>query len=263
MKLPVLFLGHGSPMNAIEDTPYARAWQQLGQDLRAQYGTHIRAVLAVSAHWCTRQTAVTAMAKPPTIHDFGGFPQALFDMQYPAEGSPQLAAEVRRLLGEDSVAADEGWGFDHGTWGVLCHVFPEADIPVVQLSLNVSLDFAGHFAIGEKLAALRQQGVLIVASGNVVHNLRMMDWRHMDEAGAGFSWAEDTRQWVNRRLLEHDTAALIDAAQYPPSFSLSAPTPEHYWPLLYAAGAAQGDPARLFNDEIVGRSLSMTSVVLG
>lgn len=165
MKLPVLFLGHGNPMNAIEHTVYSESWQRLGNALRAHYGGKIRAILAVSAHWVTRGSAVTAMEKPRTIHDFGGFPQALFDAQYPAPGSPEVAAEIRALLGEAEVSADLDWGLDHGTWSVLCHLFPEADIPVVQLSLNADLNAHEHLALGRKLAALREQGILIVGSG--------------------------------------------------------------------------------------------------
>lgn len=259
MKLPVLFLGHGSPMNAIEDTPYSQAWAQLGQDLRQRYDAQIKAIVSISAHWCTRGTWVTAMDQPRTIHDFGGFPQALFDMQYPAAGSRETVEKVRAVLGADHVSADEHWGLDHGTWGVLCHVFPEADIPVVQLSLDVNLDFAGHYAIGQKLAALREQGVLIIGSGNIIHNLRLMDWQHM-AAGAGFTWAEEIKAWVNERLVAGDDAALIDENHYPDSLRLAAPTPDHFWPLLVTLGAAGGDRARLFNDDIVAKSLSMTSV---
>ncbi|QMT44874.1 4,5-DOPA dioxygenase extradiol [Neisseria dentiae] len=264
MKLPVLFLGHGSPMNAVRDTPYSRNWRRLGQALRQRYGGEIRAVLAVSAHWCTDGTAVTAMPKPRTIHDFGGFPQELFDVRYPAPGSPELAAEIRSLLGGHAVAADFGWGLDHGTWGVLCHVFPEADIPVVQLSLNVNLDAPAHFALARRLAPLREQGVLIVGSGDIVHNLRLMDRRAPDEAGSAYEWAESARSLVNGWLENGDTQALTDEAAYPPALHLAAPTPEHWWPLLYAAGAAGADePLQIFNDDIVGKSLSMTSVVFG
>ncbi|WP_373745764.1 4,5-DOPA dioxygenase extradiol [Neisseria dentiae] len=264
MKLPVLFLGHGSPMNAVRDTPYSRNWHRLGQALRQRYGGEIRAVLAVSAHWCTDGTAVTAMPNPRTIHDFGGFPQELFDVRYPAPGSPGLAAEIRSLLGGHAVATDFGWGLDHGTWSVLCHVFPEADIPVVQLSLNVHLDAPAHFALARRLAPLREQGVLIVGSGDIVHNLRLMDWRAPDEAGNAYEWAESARSLVNGWLENGDTQALTDEAAYPPALHLAAPTPEHWWPLLYAAGAAGADePLQIFNDDIVGKSLSMTSVVFG
>ena len=264
MKLPALFLGHGSPMNAIEANSYARAWEALGQNLRAHYGSGIRAILAISAHWLTHGSAVTAMAKPRTIHDFGGFPQALFDMHYPAPGSPDIAAEIRALLGEDAVASDENWGLDHGTWGVLCHLFPDADVPVVQLSLNADFDARQHFAFAQKLAALRERGILIVASGNIVHNLRLMDWRHPESADHPYPWAQTAQTLVNGWLRDRNHAALTDEAAYPPELKLAAPTPEHFWPLLYIAAVQEaGEPLALFNDEIVGKSLSMTSVVVG
>lgn len=262
MKLPVLFLGHGSPMNAIEDTPYSLAWEKLGQTLKQRYGHEIKTVLSISAHWYTADTRVTAMLQPRTIHDFGRFPQALFDVRYPAEGSPELAEKIRMLLGGD-VAADTEWGLDHGTWSVLCRVFPEADIPVVQLSLNADLSFAEHYEIGRRLAALREEGVLIAASGSIIHNLRLMDRSGLAKAGEGYPWAHEFKNWVNSRLLAGDTAALTDENSYPASWIQAAPTPEHYWPLLYALGAADGDAARLFNDDLVEYTLSMTSVVWG
>lgn len=261
MKLPVLFLGHGSPMNAIEETVYSQSWQALGMELKEKYGDEIKAILSISAHWCTRGSAVTINTKPKTIHDFGGFPQALHDMQYPALGSPELAQKVRQLLGEEIVLADESWGLDHGTWGVLCQVFPKADIPIVQLSLDVGLNFAGHFSLGKKLAVLREQGVLIVASGNIVHNLRMMDRLEMDKAGVGYPWAEEIKKLINTWLIENNMTALSSEEAYPDSFYLAAPTPEHYWPLLYVSAAADGDKAVIFNDDLVGKSLSMTSVI--
>ncbi|MCP2040848.1 4,5-DOPA dioxygenase extradiol [Neisseria sp. HSC-16F19] len=264
MKLPFLFIGHGSPMNAITDTRYSRNWRTLGAALRQQYGGHIRAVLAVSAHWCTRGSAVTAMAEPRTIHDFGGFPQALFEVQYPAPGSPELAAQVRSLLGEDVVADDHGWGLDHGSWSVLCHLFPDAGVPVVQLSLDAGLDSAAHYALARRLAPLREQGVLMVASGSIVHNLRQTDRSAPDEPGRGYDWAESARLRVNDWLLRADHAALTNEAAYPADLRLAAPTPDHWWPLLYAAALADADEKPLlFNDEMVGKSLSMTSAVWG
>ncbi|MDO4640721.1 MAG: 4,5-DOPA dioxygenase extradiol [Neisseria sp.] len=261
-KLPTVFLGHGSPMNAITDTDYGHNWRKLGQHLRQHYD--IRAILAVSAHWCTEGTAVTAMPQPRTIHDFGGFPQALYDMHYPAPGSPELAQTVRALLKDNNIAADYHWGLDHGTWGVLCHVFPEADIPVVQLSLNVRLSAEGHFDLGRQLAPLREQGILIVGSGNIVHNLRAADFSRMDNATESYAWAESARAWVNERLRSGNIPELANEQAYPEALRLAAPTPEHYWPLLYIAGAAQTDePICLFNDDIVGKSLSMTSVLIG
>ena len=261
MRLPVLFLGHGSPMNAIENTPYSQAWAALGEKLKQQYGDEIKAVLAVSAHWCTDGTAITAMEQPRTIHDFGGFPQALFDMRYPAAGSKETVEKVRAVLGEANVSADEHWGLDHGTWGVLCHLFPKADIPVVQLSMNMHLDFAGHFALGQKLSVLRKQGVLIMASGNIVHNLRLMQPSSRTQPVPPYDWAVSIKDWVNARVRENDTATLTNESAYPPEMQLAAPSPDHYWPLLYAIGAADGGKAMLFNDDIVGGSLSMPSVL--
>lgn len=260
MKLPVIFLGHGSPMNAVESTPHSDNWRRLGTELRTHYGAAIRSVLMVSAHWITDGSAVTAVAKPKTIHDFGGFPRALYEMQYPADGSAKLAARVQSLLG--NVRADFEWGLDHGTWGVLCHIFPDAGIPVVQLSLNARFNAAEHLQTGRRLAALREEGVLIMASGNIVHNLYLMD--RTDTAAPPYPWATAFRDWANRRIERHDTAALADETAYPPEFGLAAPTPEHWLPLLYTLGAADGsDSVRLFNDDIVAKSLSMTSVAWG
>lgn len=264
MKLPAFFLGHGSPMNAIDDTPYSRTWQAIGQQLRAQYGSEIRAILAVSAHWLTDGVAVTAMPQPRTIHDFGGFPQALFDVQYPAPGSPELAAKIQAMLPQYAVHADQDWGLDHGSWGVLKHLFPAADVPVVQLSLNVRFNARQHFELAQALAPLREQGVLLVASGNIVHNLRAFDWRHAEQTDTAYDWAEQARTLVNRWLLEGDTTDLTNDTAYPPCLHQAAPTPEHFWPLLYLAGVqAKGEPLILSSDEIVGKSLSMTNVIVG
>lgn len=263
MTLPVLFLGHGSPMNAIRDTPYSRNWRALGDNLRQQYGDRIRAILMISAHWCTNGSAVSASPAPRTIHDFSGFPQALFDMRYPAPGSPALAKRVRALLGHN-VRADTDWGLDHGAWGVLCHLYPDASLPVVQLSLDLRLDSAAHFALAQRLAPLRDEGVLIIGSGDIVHNLRLMDRHAPDRAGEGYAWAENARSLVNHWLISGDTQALTDEAAYPEDIFLAAPTPDHWWPLLYAAGAAnEKDSVLIFNDDIVGKSLSMTSVIFG
>ena len=264
MKLPALFLGHGSPMNAIEDTPYSRTWQAIGKQLRAEYGRQIRAILAVSAHWVTDGVAVTAMEQPRTLHDFGGFPQALFDVQYPAPGNPELAAEIQAMLPQYRIAADQAWGLDHGTWGVLKHLFPKADIPVVQLSLNARFNARQHFDLARALAPLREKGVLIVASGNIVHNLRAFDWRHAEQPKSGYEWAEQARVLVNRWLAEGDTAALTNDAAYPRFLHQAAPTPEHFWPLLYIAGVQSAEETPDFSsDEIVGKSLSMTNVAVG
>ena len=221
--MPAAFLGHGSPMNALERNRFTEAWRSFGASVPRP-----RAILAVSAHWHVNGLAVTAMPNPRTIHDFYGFPQALFDVQYPAPGLPELAQEVADVVSPDRVGFDlDGWGIDHGTWGVLVHAFPEADIPVVQLSIDARKPLAWHLALGAKLAALRERGVLIVGSGNVVHNLRAIDWKNPNGA---FDWAErfdtDARQLMLER--PHDIASLASHRDY----KLAVPTDEHFLPLL-------------------------------
>lgn len=264
MRLPALFIGHGSPMNAIEDTPYSRVWQQLGQQLRRQFGGHIRTILAISAHWLTDGTAVTAMPEPRTIHDFGGFPQALYEATYPAPGNPQLAAHIQQLLSPLPVTANQSWGLDHGTWSILAHLFPEADIPVVQLSLNARYSAQQHIELAQKLAGLREEGVLIIASGNIVHNLRTLDFANLGQPSPGYPWAENIRRTVNQWLADDNLEALGNDDAYPADMRQAAPTPEHFWPLLYIAGVRQeGEQPQLFCDDIIGKSLSMTSVAYG
>ncbi|RJT51079.1 4,5-DOPA dioxygenase extradiol [Rahnella variigena] len=258
-RMPALFLGHGSPMNVLEDNTYTRAWHALGESLQRP-----KAILAVSAHWFTRGTAVTAMDNPRTIHDFGGFPQALFDKRYPAPGSPALAKRVQELLSPVNVMADTSeWGFDHGTWGVLIKMYPDADIPVIQLSIDGTQPPEYHYELGKKLAVLRDEGVMIVASGNVVHNLRMVKW---DGNGEPYPWAiafekyvKDNLSWKGEakdhplvKFMEHEGGAL------------SNPSPDHYLPLLYVLGAWDGtEPITQPTDGIVMGSLSMLSVQVG
>lgn len=263
MKLPVIFLGHGSPLNAIKPTTYASQWQTLGKNLRLRYGNQIRAVLMISAHWVTDGTFIQASKQPELIYDFYGFPQELYDFNYPVKGHPQLATAIAQL--SDDIQTTESWGVDHGAWSVLAHVFPEADIPVLQLSLNKKLSMQQHFQLAQQLSTLREQGVLIMASGNVIHNLRYLDWQHAEQAGSGFEWAESIRHWVNQKILEGNFDALIDKSQYPsPDFQLATATPDHWWPLLYCLGAADSTQSvQIFNDDIVGRSLSMTSFIFG
>lgn len=256
--MPALFLGHGSPMNVLEENIYTQTWRKLGDTLPRP-----TAIIAVSAHWCTRGTAVTALEKPRTIHDFGGFPQALFDTHYPAPGSPALAQQVADALAPFAVELDQEWGFDHGSWGVLIKMYPEADIPLVQLSVDVSKPAACHFAMGRKLAALREQGIMIVASGNVVHNLSRMRWQ--DEAEA-WPWAGSFNQYVRDNLGWEGEAAqhpLVNVMQHEGA-ALSNPTPEHYLPLLYVLGArAPGEAVSIPVDGIVMGSISMLSVQVG
>ncbi|MFV0547596.1 MAG: 4,5-DOPA dioxygenase extradiol [Limnobaculum xujianqingii] len=255
--MSALFLGHGSPMNVLEENIYTQAWHHLGNTLPCP-----KAILAVSAHWYTRGTAVTAMEHPKTIHDFGGFPQALFDTQYPAKGSPQLAARIQELLAPVSVIADmTEWGLDHGTWGVLIKMYPDADIPVVQLSIDATQPAAYHYQLGQKLAALRREGVMIVASGNVVHNLRMARWQGNQQP---FDWAERFDSFVRDNLTwQGDNHPLVNFMDNPDAH-LACPTPEHYLPLLYVLGAREyNEPVSIPVDGIEMGSLSMLSVKVG
>ncbi|CNE47738.1 4,5-DOPA dioxygenase extradiol [Yersinia nurmii] len=256
-RMPALFLGHGSPMNVLEENIHTLAWRALGEAIPSP-----KAILAISAHWYTRGTAVTAMGKPRTIHDFGGFPQALFDTQYPAPGSPELAEQIQQLLKPVEVMADTGeWGLDHGAWGVLIKMYPDADIPVVQLSVDGTQPAAYHYELGRKLAVLREQGVLIVASGNVVHNLRMVNWQ--GEASP-YPWAESFEQYVRDNLdYQGDNHPLVNFMDHEGA-ALSNPTPEHFLPLLYILGTWDGKEAiSLPTEGIEMGSLSMLSVRLG
>jgi 4,5-DOPA dioxygenase extradiol len=253
--LPSVFLGHGSPMNALADNRYTRAWRTFGQRVRP------RAVLAVSAHWVARGTAVTAMERPRTIHDFGGFPRELFEVEYPAPGDPQLAQRVAELLAPAQVVLDrDQWGLDHGSWSVLRHMYPDADVPVVQLSLDAALSAREHYVLARRLHPLREEGVLIAGFGNVVHNLRRMDW---SEAAPPASWAEHFNRHVDDALRTHDHAALVEPVD-DEAWRLSVPTPEHYWPLLYAL-AQQGadEAAETLINGIEHASIGMLSVVFG
>ena len=254
--MPAAFLGHGSPMNALERNRYTDAWRAFGAAVPRP-----RAILAVSAHWYINATAVTAMARPQTIHDFYGFPQALFDVQYPAPGLPELAGEIAEVVKPEQVGADQdSWGLDHGTWSVLVHAFPEADIPVVQLSINASQPPEYHLAMGRKLAALRERGVLVVGSGNVVHNLRAIDWKQPD---AGFDWARRFDDYARRLMTERPGDALELFNHH--DFRMSAPTDEHFLPLLYIAGMAaeSGKGADVLVDGYSYGSLSMTCYTVG
>ena len=254
--MPAAFLGHGNPMNALDRNRYTEAWASFGAGVPRP-----RAVLVVSAHWYTNQTAVTAMARPRTIHDFGGFPDELFQVQYPAPGEPEVAQEVAEAVEPTVVGLDtEVWGLDHGTWSVLVHAFPDADVPVLQLSINAQKSLADHVELGARLAPLRERGVLIVGSGNVVHNLRRIDWSQPD---AGFDWARRFDDAARDVM----TSAPGEAARLRehPDFALAVPTPDHFIPLLYLAGvaAAAGDPAAVLIDGYAMGSLSMTAYTVG
>jgi len=261
-RMPVLFLGHGSPMNAIEDGAYRRSWQALG----AEFGAKLprpQLILCISAHWITRGWWMTGMAQPKTIHDFGGFPQELFDQQYPAPGAPMVAGEIARAIRQPQVGLDtHEWGYDHGTWSVLKPMFPKADIPVLQLSMDYSRPPAEHYALGQQLKGLRERGVLIVGSGNIVHNLRAT--RRGTAPNQAYDWAIDFDARTADLLQKGNLGALADFQKLGNVAQLAHPTHDHYLPLLHAAGAADGkDPVRFFNADYQSASISMRSVVWG
>lgn len=255
--MPALFLGHGNPMNAISKNAYTEAWAAIGKAVPRP-----KAVLAVSAHWYIPGTAVTAMATPRTIHDFGGFPDEIFRAQYPAPGDPELARQVSKLLAPLNVALDETWGLDHGTWSVLCHVFPKADIPIVQLSIDETKPPRFHYDIGRKLVPLREAGVLVVGSGNVVHNLHAYAW---GRRGVGpYDWALRFERHARDQMTSGDGASLVDYDKLGPDAALAIPTPDHYLPLLYVLGTRQvGEHVTFPVDGMDGGSISMLGVQLG
>jgi 4,5-DOPA dioxygenase extradiol len=255
-KMPVLFLGHGSPMNAIEENEFVAGFRKVGKEIEKP-----NAILCISAHWETKGTFVTAMEKPKTIHDFGGFPKELFDVQYPASGSPELALETQSIVTKTDVGLDDKWGLDHGAWSVIKHMYPEADVPVVQMSLDYSKPPQYHYELAKELASLRQKGVLIVGSGNMVHNLRKVAWNKLNEDDYAFDWAKEANEKMKEFIAKGDHQPLIDYSSQGRAFELAIPTPEHYLPLLYAlALKEEKDEVRLFNDKAVGGSLTMTSV---
>ncbi len=253
--MPVLFVGHGSPMNAIEETPYSREWTKLGENLPRP-----TAILCISAHWETNGTFVTAMDQPKTIHDFGGFPQALFEVQYPAKGATVMAEETRNLVKNTQIKSDFNWGLDHGCWSILTHLYPKADIPVFQLSLDYTKSAASHFELSKELAFLRRKGVLIIGSGNIVHNLRTVDWRNPDNA---FDWASEANAKIKKLILSGDFDQLLNYKSLGKAIELAAPSPEHYLPLIYALGLKENtEEVTFFNDKIVMGSISMTSLLI-
>ncbi len=259
-RLPAIFFGHGSPMVTLDDNRFNGAWRAWGEALRAR-SVPPRAIVCISAHWYTRGSAVTAMARPKTIHDFGGFPQALFDIQYPAPGDAALAARVRDLLAPTKVSLDNSeWGLDHGTWAVLRHAFPAADVPVIQLSIDGSKPARHHYELAKRLAPLRDEGVLITGSGNVVHNLRLMK---RDDEAASFDWAGRFNTAITTALADNDHDVLINFDLLGEDARLAVPTPEHYLPLLYVAALQdEHDKMTIATDEIVNGSLSMLSAIV-
>lgn len=258
-KMPVLFLGHGSPMNAIEENSFVQGFRQAGRELPKP-----AAILCISAHWETRGTLVTAMEQPRTIHDFRGFPQALFDVQYPAPGNPALADEVKRMVATAPVGLDHQWGLDHGAWSVIKHLYPEANVPVVQLSLDYTKPPQYHFDLARELAALRRKGVLIIGSGNIVHNLGLVAWDKLNGDPYAYDWATEANERMKVAVLSNDSRSLINFRGQGKAFDLAIPTPEHFLPLLYTMALLEKNEAvAVFNDRPVAGSLSMTSFKFG
>lgn len=254
--MPVLFLGHGSPMNAIEENEFVQGFRETGKTIPKP-----SAILCISAHWETRGTFITAMEKPRTIHDFGGFPQALFDVQYPAPGDPLLARETQSLITKTTVGLDESWGLDHGAWSVIKHLYPAADVPVIEMSIDHYQTPLYHYELAKELAALRKKGVLIIGSGNMVHNLRMVAWDKLNTDAYGYDWAIEASEQMKQYIRSGDHQSLIRFRSQGLAFDLAIPTPEHYLPLLYTLALQEkGDQVSFFNDKPVGGSLTMTSV---
>lgn len=257
-KMPVLFLGHGSPMNAVAENEFVLGFRKVSSEI------HIpKAIVVISAHWETKGTKVTAMENPRTIHDFGGFPKELYDIQYPAPGLPQLAKDIKSMTRNTDVSLDEKWGLDHGAWTVIRHMYPQANIPVIQLSLDYYKNPKQHFELAIQLHELRKRGILIVGSGNIVHNLQMLNWQKLNE-NFGFDWAIEANEKIKQFILDGNYQALINYSKQGKSFELAIPTPEHFLPLLYALALQdKGDEIKIFNDEPVAGSLTMTSVKIG
>ncbi|HQV96962.1 MAG TPA: 4,5-DOPA dioxygenase extradiol [Saprospiraceae bacterium] len=258
-QMPVLFLGHGSPMNAIEENEFVAGFRRISSEIPQP-----KAILCISAHWYTRGTMVTAMDMPKTIHDFGGFPDALYEVQYPAPGSPALAKETAEILAPIVVAQDENWGLDHGAWSVIKHLYPKANVPVIQMSIDYTQPASYHFDLAKRLNSLRQKGILIVGSGNIVHNLGLVDWKNLNKTDYGFDWAVEARSKINNWMLNGDFQPIIDYTKQGKSIQLAAPSPDHYLPLVYTLGLKSSkDKISLFNDKLLAGSLSMTSVYIG
>ncbi len=255
-KMPVLFLGHGSPMNAIEENEFVEGFRRVGEEI-----TKPKAILCVSAHWETKGTFVTAMEHPKTIHDFGGFPQELFEVEYPAPGNPELAKETTELISKTDVGLDGKWGLDHGAWSVIKHLYPKADVPVIQMSLDYTKSPKYHYEIAQELAILRNKGILIIGSGNMVHNLRLIAWNKLSGKPYAYDWATEANEKMKTFILSDNHQELINYKSQGKAFDLAIPTPEHYLPLLYVlALKGKNEKVSLFNDQPVAGSLTMTSV---
>lgn len=255
--MPVLFVGHGSPMNAIEENEFTAGWKKASANIPKPV-----AILCISAHWETKGTLLTAMEFPKTIHDFGGFPGELYKVLYPAPGSPKLAEEIRNIVGKTPVGMDYSWGLDHGTWSVLKHFFPGADVPVIQMSLDYNMNARQHYELAGELKKLRKKGILIVGSGNMVHNLRMADWNRLNDE-YGYDWAIEAEERMKKLIIAGDHGQLVNYENQGRAFNLAIPSPEHYLPLLYILALKdEKEKVIFFNDKPVGGSLTMTSLTI-
>jgi 4,5-DOPA dioxygenase extradiol len=255
-KMPVLFLGHGSPMNAIEENEFVIGFKNVGKDIPKP-----NAILIVSAHWETKGTFVTAMDKPRTIHDFRGFPKALFDIEYPAPGSPELAFETKKIITKTQIVLNEQWGLDHGAWTVIKHIYPNADVPIIQMSIDYTQGGQYHYELAKELASLRNKGVLIVGSGNMVHNLAMIAWDKLDADNYGYDWAIEASEKMKEFILSDNFQPLINFKNQGKIFDLAIPSQEHYLPLIYSLALKERyEKITLFNDKAIGGSLTMTSL---
>lgn len=257
-KMPALFMGHGSPMNAIEENEFVAGFRKMGEGIPRP-----RAILCVSAHWETKGTHITAMEKPKTIHDFGGFPQALFDVQYPAPGSPAIAKELKEAVVKTQVGLDLQWGLDHGCWSVIKHLYPKGDVPVLQMSLDYYQTPKYHYELAKELYGLRRKGILIVGSGNMVHNLGKIAWDKMNVDNFGYDWAIEANEKMKGFISKGDHTPLVAFRSQGKAFDLAIPTAEHFLPLLYVlAQQDKDDKVSFFNDKAVAGSLTMTSLVI-
>jgi 4,5-DOPA dioxygenase extradiol len=255
-RMPVLFLGHGSPMNAIDENQFVDGFRRIGKILPKP-----NAIICISAHWFTNGTKVTAMEKPKTIHDFGGFPKKLYDVQYPANGSPELAGISKELLKPIPIELDKTWGLDHGAWSVIKHLYPKAEVPVIQLSIDYTKPAEYHYELAKHLSLLRNKGILFVGSGNIIHNLGLIDFQNFNKDNYGFDWAIEAKETINKYLLSGNYQPLLNYEKQSRAINLAIPTPDHFLPLIYTLGLQQkSESISLFNDKLVAGSLSMTSL---
>lgn len=259
-KMPVLFLGHGSPMNAIEENEFVKGFRDIAQEIRQP-----KAIICISAHWETRGTYLTAMEKPKTIHDFGGFPAELYNVQYNAPGNATLALKIKENACNNDIKLDnEQWGLDHGAWSVLKHLYPKAEIPVIQMSLDYTKKMSDHISIAKEIDWLRKNDVLMIGSGNIVHNLRILDWKNINKENHAFDWTRNIQEKVNTLITNNDINALVKYENIDSDIKLAVPTPEHYLPMLYCMALRdENDDIKLFNDKAVGGSITMTSFKIG